>query len=134
VIKQVIVVRKDLDMPVGKIAAQVAHASMGVFFNIMTPIFDLGNDCESNSFELPMTDAMIEWKNGIFTKICLACNSEEELLDISEAAKEANLPFCLIKDNGLTCFNGIHTYTCVAIGPDYNEKIDKITGKLKLLK
>jgi len=80
-----------------------------------------------------ITPEMIEWKNGIFTKIVLGCDSEEELLDLKMKAKELNIPHAIIIDVGKTEFNDISTLTALAIGPDKSEFIDKITGHLKLL-
>lgn len=128
--KQVIVIRKDLNMRKGKIAAQAAHASMKIFFDRMTLISSSYND---NTYELHINDIMDEWKNGLFTKICVYVNSEEELIDIYNKAIDVNLPVSLIVDSGLTEFNGIPTKTCVAIGPSKKEWIDEITKHLPLL-
>ena len=114
-LKQVIVLRKDLNMRKGKMIAQGAHASMKATLD---------------SLNNPMT---IEWLTGKFTKIALGCNSEEELLNLYEDAKSENMICALIQDAGLTEFDGIPTYTAIAIGPDYKENIDLITGHLKLL-
>ena len=124
-IKQVIVIRKDLNMRKGKMIAQGAHASLKVFLDRKQMV---GRDCV-----ISLTDQMHEWINGIFTKICVSVDSEVELLDIYNRAKEDNLPVALIQDCGLTEFGNVPTYTCLAIGPDEIEKIDKITGGLKLL-
>jgi PTH2 family peptidyl-tRNA hydrolase len=129
-VKQVIVVRKDLNMRKGKLAAQVAHASMKVFF-------DMAEWTDHDRFEIfNIPEPMIKWMNygdGSFTKIVVGVNSEEELLEIQKKAFEAKIPNALIKDNGLTEFHGMPTNTCIAIGPDEEEKIDAITGELKLL-
>ena len=53
--------------------------------------------------------------------------------DIYNKAKDAGLNVCEIIDNGLTEFHGVKTKTCLAIGPDLSDKIDPITGNLKLL-
>lgn len=136
-VKQVIVVRKDLNMRKGKIAAQVAHASMKIFFdrmvinkNIQTSIF---RD-EVQGVISPLTPAMLEWMNhGLFTKIVVSVDSEHELFEIKAKADRAGIPTALITDAGKTEFDGVPTNTCVAIGPDDSEKIDAITGDLKLL-
>jgi len=135
-IKQVIVVRTDLKniqgqkIRTGKIAVQVAHASMKVFFDVM------GKENSSNSnyanYYFQADQDVQEWIDGIFTKICLSVNSEAELLDIYNKAKEAGLLCSLIQDCGKTEFKE-PTYTCCAIGPDKSEKIDIITGNLSLL-
>lgn len=116
--KQVIVIRKDLNMRKGKMVAQGAHASMA-------PILEAYRTGQ-------FTPAMTEWLNTRFTKICVSVNSEDELHAIFQAAKDAGVPCSLIKDAGLTEFNE-PTYTAVGIGPAYPEEIDPITGKLSLL-
>jgi len=125
--KQVIVIRKDLNMRRGKQIAQGAHASMKVFFDRM-------EYCDHGDMKINnITPEMEEWVNGAFTKICVSVNSEEELLDIYTKAMEANLPRSLIQDAGLTEFGGVPTYTAVAVGPADADEINKITGNLKLL-
>lgn len=84
-------------------------------------------------YKIVFTEEMKLWKDGIFTKICLGVDSEEKLIEIYEKAKQADLPVALIIDSGLTEFKGVYTKTCLAIGPDLSEKIDAITGHLKLL-
>lgn len=120
-IKQVIVARKDLEMPPGKLAAQAAHASVNAIMNGLN---------SENSYDFK-TD-LKEWYQYGYTKICLAVNSEEELNTIYEAAEKANLPCSYIVDEGRTCFNHVATSTCVGIGPADNQLIDQITGALKL--
>lgn len=77
-------------------------------------------------------DIEIDWLGGRNKKVALTVSSEEELLDIAKQAKEAGILCYVIKDEGLTQFGGIPTNTCLALGPDLSEKIDKITGHLKL--
>ena len=113
--KQVIVVRKDLKMRKGKIAAQVAHGSLGV---------TLAN------LEHPDVE---EWLAGAFTKICVSCDSEEELLELEALATAKNVINCLITDSGKTEFHGVPTNTVLAIGPAKPEVLDEITGHLQLL-
>jgi len=128
-VKQVIIMRKDLNMRKGKMIAQGSHASLGVILNMMKKkqfFYDTVLSLHINK------DTPIEkWMNGSFTKISLSVNSEEELMEIYEKAKD--LPRILIEDKGLTEFNGVVTKTCIAIGPALSSDIDKITGNLKLL-
>jgi PTH2 family peptidyl-tRNA hydrolase len=140
-IKQVICVRSDLKnnkgdkVRSGKLCAQVAHASMKVFFDLPRGIIHFGNVIQYQ-ISLPEGIAgkdMNDWVEGIFTKICCSVNSEEELLKVYNLAKEKGLPCSLIQDAGLTEFGGVPTYTCCAIGPARSEFIDPITGKLSLL-
>jgi PTH2 family peptidyl-tRNA hydrolase len=67
-----------------------------------------------------------------FRKICVRVDSLEEFHAIAEAARQAGLETHVIKDSGMTEFKE-PTYTAIGIGPDSDEKIDKITGHLKLL-
>ena len=133
IIKQVIVIRKDLNMRKGKMCAQAAHASLKVFFD---RIFKIENASYSvypdKIVGILMTQEMLSWVEGSFTKICVYVNSEEELFEIYKQAKESDLPVALIRDAGKTEFKE-PTYTCLAIGPAKSELIDKITGELKLL-
>ena len=127
--KQVIVVRKDLNMRRGKEIAQGAHASLAVFFNMM--------DMEKNGKKYECTlihtsEAMHEWMTGGFTKITVVVNSEQELLDVYNKACAAGLPCSLIRDAGKTEFAGVSTLTTVAVGPAFSGDVDKITGGLKL--
>jgi PTH2 family peptidyl-tRNA hydrolase len=136
VVKQVIVIRKDLKMRRGKEISQGAHASMAVINNIFIGYpfrwlffpFNILNFI----FTFIFNRAFRNWLTGSFTKICLVVNSEQELLEIYRKAKEKNIICSLIKDKGLTEFNGVPTFTSVAIGPDYSEKIDPITKNLGL--
>ena len=126
-VKQVIVVRKDLNMRKGKMAVQVAHASLGALLS----------EARRCTGEVQLLfneeDPIGIWLNGPFVKICVSVDSEAELLSIYEQAKEAGQIVCMITDAGFTEFHNIPTKTCVAIGPGYSLDIDKITGNLKLL-
>ena len=128
--------RKDLGMRKGKMIAQGCHASMAVLTNrLKNGTFVLGKDGHpalSEDFEIT-DDPVHKWFEGAFTKIALGCQSEEELFELEKAAIEANIPCEVICDAGLTEFDGIPTNTCIAIGPWWNDEIDKLTGDLKLL-
>ena len=128
--KQVLVIRKDLNMRKGKIAAQAAHASMKA---ILDQSYIQVNETNLNTLVIPLTANIESWLTGLFTKICVSVNSEEELVNIYNQAKSANICCSLIKDVGLTEFNGQPTLTAVAVGPDLAEVIDPITGHLSLL-
>jgi PTH2 family peptidyl-tRNA hydrolase len=114
-IKQVIVMRKDLKMRRGKEIAQGSHACM---------IFLLKNR--------KLTPVEEKWVKGNFKKVCLQIDSEERLVEIHKKALELGLESNLVIDSGVTEFNGVPTKTCLAIGPDYSDKIDVLTGTLKL--
>lgn len=121
--KQVIIIRKDLNMRKGKMIAQGAHASVSV-------LLDLLQKANWQPDELP--EPVKDWLRGRFTKIVVYVNSEQELIDLHNKAQEAKIPCALIRDAGLTEFKE-PTYTTVAIGPDEVEKIDALTKDLPLL-
>jgi PTH2 family peptidyl-tRNA hydrolase len=77
----------------------------------------------------------LEWiNNGKMTKATVYVDTEEELKAIyAKAMLGLNHPPChMITDSGKTEFGGVPTVTCLAIGPDDAEKIDRITGHLPL--
>lgn len=129
--KQMLVVRKDLNMRKGKIAAQVAHASLAVFLNMMK-VSSNGMKV-TRSFDIKKDDPINEWLSGSFAKICVSVNSEEQLLEVYQAARDKGLPCVLITDAGRTEFKGVPTKTCCAIGPALPEDLDPITKDLSLL-
>lgn len=126
--KQVIVIRKDLNMRKGKMVAQGSHASLGAVLMIQKDQFD--NSPNTRQYD---HDPFLEWINGTFTKICVGVNSETELMQVYKDAIQAGLPVKLITDAGHTEFHGQPTRTCLAIGPAWSVEIDKITGGLTLL-
>jgi len=132
--KQVIVMRKDLNMRKGKMVAQGAHASLAVILNAMhSQKFPESYNFHIQHLEMEVDSAMYQWINGPFKKICVSVDSEQELLDVYNKAKEAGLPCALITDSGLTEFNGVPTNTCCGIGPAFDEQFVGITDGLKLL-
>lgn len=132
-VKQVILVRRDLNMSPGKIASQVAHASLGaLLLNMNTYQHEKDYDYVKE-LTYNITDPIYIWLHYDFTKICLGVDSEEELVELYNKAKYKKLPCSLIEDEGRTEFNNVITKTTAAIGPDWSYHIDEITGSLKLL-
>jgi PTH2 family peptidyl-tRNA hydrolase len=117
-VKQVIVMRTDLDMPIGKMVSQGAHASEGAITT---------QNIEGNE------DLLKEWSLTGRTKITVGVKSLEKLTNLVIKAKEMGVHYCMVKDEGRTVFNE-PTITCVCFGVDTSERIDKITGRLRLLK
>jgi len=111
--KQVILVRQDLKLPKGKMAAQAAHASVEAAFNSDKKKVD-------------------KWRKTEAKKVVLKVKDEKELLKYLQEAKDAGLKTALITDAGKTVI-APGTKTCVGIGPDDEDKIDEITGKLKMV-
>ncbi|WP_440059031.1 peptidyl-tRNA hydrolase Pth2 [Thermogladius sp. 4427co] len=114
--KQVIIVRSDLKMSKGKIAVQVAHASVIAAFEAFRN--------RKEWFD--------KWWDSGQKKIVVKVGSERELLDLYEKARSMELPASIVRDAGLTEVPP-GTLTAVAIGPAPSDLIDKLTGGLKLL-
>ncbi len=114
--KQAIVARQDIKMGKGKLAAQVAHASLSAAEEAMNRHYDW--------YE--------EWKGEGQKKVVLKVKSEAELRELFKRAKSARLPAALVEDRGLTQLEP-GTLTCLGIGPGPDADVDAITGKLKLL-
>lgn len=115
--KQIIVMRTDLNMRKGKMVSQGAHAALKVVL-------------DNQAHPWP---ALTSWLEGAFVKITVRVDSESELFAVVNEARKAGLHVGLIQDAGRTEFKGVPTYTCAAIGPEFPEDLDPITGPLKLL-
>ena len=114
--KQVLVFRTDLQMSKGKIAAQAGHAAVSA-----------------------AQDAFVHhkkwWETWMYEgqrKIAVKVTDAKELGELEEAAEDLGLPHALIVDRGLTQLPE-GTITCLGLGPAPAEKLDRLTGKLKLL-
>ena len=129
VVKQVIVMRKDLNMRKGKMIAQGAHASMKVLLDARTAPTAPGD----TALTITLTPAMAQWLGGRFTKVCVSVDSEAALDEVCRRAAEAGVPHAVIVDSGKTEFHGVPTKTCAAVGPAWAEEVDAITGALGLL-
>ena len=114
--KQVIVMRTDLKMGRGKIAAQAGHAAVSA----------------AEESRKKCSDWWKAWIAEGQCKIAVRVESEQELLELEEEAKQSKLPTALIVDRGLTELPP-DTVTCLGIGPAPSTQIDAITGKLPLL-
>jgi len=115
-LKQVIVVRADLKMGRGKLAAQCSHASLAAMENAERADPELGK----------------EWKNQGMKKVVLRVESEKELVMLFQEIKDARLKPALIRDAGLTQTEP-GTKTCFGVGPADETKIDGFTKGLRLL-
>jgi len=111
-VKQAIIIRQDLKLPKGKAAAQAAHASVQAVLN---------SD----------KDKVRNWNNEGMAKIILKTENEKSLILLLQDAKDQGLKTSLITDAGKTVVSP-GTKTCIGIGPDNNEEIDKIIKDLKL--
>ncbi len=125
-VKQVIVVRRDLSMRKGKIAAQVAHASMKFLTD--------NNEAErGDEMIVKLSPAEAMWLSGSFTKVVVGVDSEDALESLILNATLSGIECHPIVDAGRTEFNGVPTLTCAAFGPGDSDTLDKLTGNLKLI-
>lgn len=112
--KQVIIIRKDLKMSCGKMIAQACHASL-------------------RAVDMTNYGVYKTWvEDFIEMKVVLKVYSEEELNGIAQKCRENDLVVAGVQDAGRTQIPE-GSFTALAIGPDEDEKIDKIVGGLKLL-
>jgi peptidyl-tRNA hydrolase, PTH2 family len=114
--KQVIVVRRDLRMGIGKIAAQVAHAAV------------LGAE-RTKQFNQVWFH---RWFESGQAKVVVKVQSFEELIALRNVAEKLSLIVVQVEDRGLTQLPA-GTTTCIGIGPAPTELIDRVTSRLKLL-
>lgn len=114
--KMVIVVRTDIKMSKGKVAAQAGHAAVSA----------------SEYARKNRPEWWTPWINEGQCKIAVKASSEAEIIELERKARDAGLPAALITDRGLTEIPP-NTVTCLGIGPAPANKIDTITGKLSLL-
>ena len=119
-LKMVFLVRLDLKMGAGKIAAQVAHAAIGLYDDIMN-----GDD----EYHI---EALNYWNTFGAKKIVLKCDNYETMKQVAIQAKQSQLPFILISDAGHTQIPA-GSVTVLRIGTDSSEKINKLTGNFKLM-
>jgi len=117
--KLVIVVRKDLNLRKGKWMAQGGHASLMWLINRLDRLISLEPTVEAS------------WLYGRQKKIVLQVPGEAELLELLNQCHAAGVSAYKVVDAGLTELPG-PTFTCLAIGPDYPDRIDPITKHLQL--
>ncbi|MBS3142386.1 peptidyl-tRNA hydrolase Pth2 [Candidatus Woesearchaeota archaeon] len=111
--KQVIVIRNDLKLPKGKLAAQVAHASTEAALRTARSVLE-------------------RWRAQGMKKVVLKVETVEELREIERVAKRLKLVTAMVMDAGHTVVEP-GTITCLGIGPDSEEKINQVTGSLKMV-
>jgi PTH2 family peptidyl-tRNA hydrolase len=115
-IKQVIIVRKDIKMGTGKLAAQVGHAAVMSYL-------------ETTKVNNKIAE---EWLNTGGKKIVLKVENEESLRKLFGAFKYKKIPCALITDAGLTQLPP-GTVTALGVGPWATRELNPLTSMLKLL-
>ncbi|MCX8206510.1 MAG: peptidyl-tRNA hydrolase Pth2 [Methanothrix sp.] len=112
-LKQCIVVRDDLKLSTGKLAVQVAHASI-------------------MAMELARKEIVEQWKGEGMRKIALRGRDEEHLFRLKSEAESLGIPAAIVRDAGLTEIPP-GTVTALGLGPAPDELMDRVTGRLSLL-
>lgn len=135
--KMMIVMRRDLKMRKGKIAAQAGHACIDAILMALSKEerindFKMSDDGlvlkNTNKPNSPLSD----WFAYGCAKVCVYLDSEEALLGIAEKAKEKGIIASVITDAGMTEFHGVPTKTCLALEPLPADVADELTGYLPL--
>ena len=135
--KMMIVMRRDLKMRKGKIAAQAGHACIDAI------LMALNKEGRVNDFEITddgiilkdsdkSTTPLSDWFKYGCAKICVYVDSEEELMNIADKAKEKGIIAAVITDAGMTEFHDVPTKTCLALEPLPADVADELTGNLPL--
>ena len=137
--KQMIVMRRDLRMRKGKIAAQAGHAC------VEATLMALAREGRLNQVRVnearswvyledggsPLTP-LSAWFDAGVAKVCVYVDGEQALLDLAARGRELGFAVALVRDAGYTEFHGEPTYTCLAFEPLLPEQIDPLTGELPL--
>ena len=110
--KQAIVARTDIGMGTGKLAAQVAHASLSAY-----------EDADERTRNA--------WKGSGQKKVVLKASSERELFELADRAEREGLAHAIVRDAGHTQLEP-GTVTCLGVGPGPEETVDRVTGELSL--
>lgn len=113
--KLVVAVRQDLDMSKGKMAVQVAHAS------VISAL-----SCKATNAKW-----FRNWYDEGQKKVVVKAEDVDELLAMQKEAEKLNIASAMIDDAGLTELPP-GTTTCLGLGPAPNSVIDQVTGNLKL--
>ncbi len=111
--KQMIIVRTDLKMSKGKLAVQASHAAVAAAQKADKKIIS-------------------SWTRGGQKKVAVKVKTEKELLSLQDKCRKLKINHYLVCDAGLTELKP-GTATALAIGPDKEEKVNKVTGSLPLL-
>lgn len=137
--KQMIVMRRDLHMRKGKIAAQAGHACVEATLLALAregrldqvrvaPAQNWVYLEDDGTPETPLT----RWFDAGVAKVCVYVDGEDALVDLARRGRELGFAVALVRDAGYTEFHGEPTFTCLAFEPLAPEQIDPLTGELPL--
>lgn len=123
-VKQVIVVRKDLNMKKGQLAAHVAEASIKF-------LTDNNESVRGDELTIKLNPEEAIWLNEGFSKIVLGIDSKDALQDLLFRAELDGIEAYPIVVSSPSEFNGDKTLVCAAFGPATSQDLSKVIGKLK---
>lgn len=115
--KMCVVLRTDLGMSTGKLIVQACHAAVGA----------------SELAKKQNHGAWVRWRDEGGKKVALEADSLEELQALAKMADKLDIVNIVIQDAGLTEVPP-GTVTVLGLGPEKNEKMDRVTGSLPLIK
>ncbi|MCJ1309058.1 Gluconate transport-inducing protein [Agyrium rufum] len=132
--KLVLVLRTDLGMTKGKMAAQAAHAALACYMSLSSSSASSPSSTSSSPSTPSSTTHPIlrRWLSAGQPKIALQCKSEEEIYELQAKALSLGLCARVVRDAGRTQIASGST-TCLGIGPGPKSVVDGVTGHLKLL-
>ncbi|KAM4700340.1 peptidyl-tRNA hydrolase 2, mitochondrial isoform 2-T2 [Discoglossus pictus] len=114
-LKMILVVRNDLKMGKGKVAAQCSHAAVSAYKQLLKRNPEL----------------LKQWEYCGQPKVVLKAPDEESLVELLNHAKQLGLTISLIQDAGRTQI-APGSRTVLGVGPGPADLVDKVTGHLKL--
>lgn len=115
--KMVFVVNSDLKMSIGKIAAQVGHATLGLYRFLQ--------DHQEHK------TGLAQWEKSGCKKIVVKGDNVRQLLDLKKRAYELHIANIMVHDAGRTQVDPGSLTVFAVFGK--HEQIDPLTGSLKLL-
>ncbi len=120
--KMVLLIREDLNMSSGKVAAQCSHAAVGLFQRLISEEYRSSPSVQKN---------LKSWIDEGQKKVCLSIANTETLEDLRASFSMKRIPYFVVEDAGRTEV-AYGTETVMAVGPCENEVLDRVTGKLRL--
>ncbi len=114
-LKQVIVMIKELKLTKGKMAAQASHASLSAY--------KMAKAKHPHHVSL--------WEEEGEKKVIVYVEKTADLFELFHRIPD-DIPKVMITDAGKTHLDP-GTVTCLGIGPYYEDELDKYTGNLKLV-
>eukprot|EP00756_Hemistasia_phaeocysticola_P061192 Hpha_TRINITY_DN4680_c0_g1::TRINITY_DN4680_c0_g1_i1::g.97076::m.97076/K04794/PTH2; peptidyl-tRNA hydrolase, PTH2 family len=134
-LKMVLIVRKDLKMGTGKIAAQCCHAAVGAVERVLTCGGVLKGRYRPSNGDHDWFEWYCSWRKHGCAKVAVKLEDtagEPELVALRDAAEKEGLPTYVVSDAGRTQI-AAGSKTVLAVGPAPKSRVDKITSTLKLL-